>query len=275
MIEARTSFALVEDQDRDRTLSLLFAPPEKRGALSALYAFDIETSRVRDMVSQPLPGEIRLQWWRDLISSGAKSGSGHPIADELLEVIDRYDLPRSAFERYLEARIFDLYDDPFPTTGDFEAYAGETRSTLIMLAAMVFSKRGAERIGDVAGHAGVSSSVASVLRSLPKTRSRGQVLVPVDLLTAAGCTTEEFLSGNQAARQQAILAFCAYGRDHDTRWRSLLKSVPKPMRCAVLPASLAEFTFDAAEKAPDRIESRTAEISPLRKSWRYWRTMRG
>ncbi|MER0239637.1 phytoene/squalene synthase family protein [Fulvimarina sp. MAC8] len=275
MIEARTSFALVEDQDRDRTLSMLFAPPEKRGALSALYAFDIETSRVRDMVSQPLPGEIRLQWWRDLIASGAKTGSGHPIADELLEVIDRYELPRSAFERFLEARIFDLYDDPFPTTEDFETYAGETRSTLIMLAAMVLSKGSAERIGDVAGHAGVALCAASVLRLLPQSRSRGQVRIPVDILTAAGCTTDEFLSGKPEARRQAITAFCAYGRDHDTRWRGLLKTVPKPVRVALLPAALTGLTFDAAEKSPDRMNSGAAENSPLTKSWRYWRTMRG
>lgn len=275
VIEARTSFALVEEHDRDRRLSMLFAPPEKRGALSALYAFDIETARVRDMVSQPLPGEIRLQWWRDLISSGAKSGTGHPIADELLEVIAHYDLPRSAFERFIDARIFDLYDDPFPTTEDFETYAGETRSTLIMLAAMVLAKDKADGVSDAAGHAGVALGCALVLRQLPLSRSRGQVRVPVDILTAAGCTTDEFLSGKPDARRRAIIAFCAYGRDHDKRWRAQLKTVPKALRVALLPASLAGLTFDAAEKLPDRMHSGAAESSPLTKSWRYWRVMRG
>ncbi|RFC66359.1 squalene/phytoene synthase family protein [Fulvimarina endophytica] len=273
-IDAPASLALVHEQDRDRSLAMPFVPTEKKGAWAALHAFDIETARIRDLVSQPLPGEIRLQWWRDLISGGGSGGSGHPIADELLATIDRHDLPRAAFERFLEARIFDLYDDPFPSTGDLEGYAGETQSTLIMLSASILSPEDARAVSDAAGHAGVAVLVASLLRRLPVHLRRGWCPVPLDLLVAAGCTQEDFLRANAEPSSRAVSVFCAFGREHDARWRAHLADLPKPLRAAFLPASLASSYIDAAEKLGPGLRNGPVEIGPVGKTWRYWRTMR-
>jgi len=66
---------LVRAADRDRFLTTLFAPAEHRPALLALYAFNLEVARVREIVHEPLAGEIRLQWWNDVLegSGGARS----------------------------------------------------------------------------------------------------------------------------------------------------------------------------------------------------------
>ena len=58
---------LVREVDRERYLATLFAPASNRDALFALYAFNVETSRVRDLAREPMPGEIRLQWWREVL----------------------------------------------------------------------------------------------------------------------------------------------------------------------------------------------------------------
>ena len=124
--------------DRDRYLAALYAPEDKRPALLALYAFNAEIAGIRDRVSEPMPGEIRLQWWRDVIASGdLDAGSGHPVATALVAAIATHKLPRAAFDNYLEARIFDLYDDPMPSRTDLEGYCGETASAIIQLAALV------------------------------------------------------------------------------------------------------------------------------------------
>jgi len=59
---------LARSHDFPRYASTLFVSTEQRRALLALYAFNVEICRVRDQVSQPLPGEIRLQWWTDLLA---------------------------------------------------------------------------------------------------------------------------------------------------------------------------------------------------------------
>src|ERR1700742_5251521 len=86
--------ALVRETDRDRYLATLFAPAEHRDALMALYAFNIEIARVREVAREPMPGEIRLQWWREVIE-GERPGeaAAHPVAAALIEVMARHGLP--------------------------------------------------------------------------------------------------------------------------------------------------------------------------------------
>src|SRR5688572_10380433 len=84
---------LVREHDQDRYIASLYAPEAQRPALFALYAFSHEISRVRALVSEPLPGEVRLQWWRDLLEGEAKGEpQGHPVAAALLDAVARYRL---------------------------------------------------------------------------------------------------------------------------------------------------------------------------------------
>jgi len=271
---AKECVRLVEAEDRDRAISLAFAPADRRPHLAALYAFDGETGRIRDKVSQPMPGEIRLQWWRDVLSGDGEGAAAHPVAAALSETIERYQLPRSAFDRLLEARIFDLYDDPMPSREAFEAYAGETASTLIMLAAMILSRDQAERITEAAGHAGVAQMVVGVLRSLPMHRARGQVYFPADLLAAAGCTADDLVSGEDEPSHRALTAMVAFGREHDRAWRRNLTDISRALRPAFLPAALAASYLDRIEQAGIATLDKRVEIGPLRKTFLYWRTMR-
>ena len=92
--------ALVREADHDRYLATLFAPAEHRDALYALYAFNVEIARVRDLVRQPLPGEIRLQWWREALEGERDSeAAAHPVAAALREVLARYKMAAGAADR--------------------------------------------------------------------------------------------------------------------------------------------------------------------------------
>ena len=76
---------LVRSADRDRFLAALFAPVQHRDALLALYAFNIEVARVREVAREALPGEIRLQWWREVLSGErGEEASANPVAAALL-----------------------------------------------------------------------------------------------------------------------------------------------------------------------------------------------
>src|ERR1700726_4236630 len=86
--------ALVRAADKDRFLAALFAPAEHRGALHALYAFNIEIARVREVIREPLAGEIRLQWWNDAVAGRAAGDvEANPVVAALLAAVARYRLP--------------------------------------------------------------------------------------------------------------------------------------------------------------------------------------
>ena len=95
----------VRAADHDRYLTALYAPADKRDALFSLYAFNAEIAGIRDRIHEPLPGEVRLQWWRDVVAAGGEAGAGHPVADSLNTSIAAFNLPKPAFDNMLDARI--------------------------------------------------------------------------------------------------------------------------------------------------------------------------
>ncbi|MDE1158837.1 MAG: phytoene/squalene synthase family protein [Neorhizobium sp.] len=235
---ASACLSTLRDTDRDRYLACLLSPEDKRAALAALYAFNAEIARIRDLVREPLPGEIRLQWWRDLLD-GNSSGEGNPVAEELLVVIEAHRLPRQTFMNMIDARLFDLYDDPLPDRGALEGYAGETASALIQLASLILAPEEAAGSADRAGHAGVAQAIAGFLLLLPIHSRRGQMFLPQDILSATGLDRDAFLAGERNEQQvAAVEALAGLGLDHLARARAA-GPVPSALVGAYLPVALA------------------------------------
>jgi phytoene synthase len=258
--------ATLRDTDRDRYLACLLAPPEKRRPLAALYAFNAELARIRDLVHEPLPGEVRLQYWRDLLE-GQSHGSteANPLASELLNAIEAHRLPRATLVAMIEARIFDLYDDPMENRNALEGYAGETASALIQLAGLVLSPADAARSTDAAGHAGVAQMIAGCLLLMPLHRHRGQLYLPLDILSAVGLNRDSFLDGKDVVRiTAAIDAFAGLGREHLEKARAA-GPVPPAVMPAFLPVALAGPILRRAQKLGAAILDRPIQPSQWRR----------
>ena len=266
---------VLRDTDRDRYLACLLAPAEKRGALAALYAFNAEIARVRDLAREALPGEIRLQWWRDLLEGTADGDAmANPLAAGLMACVEDYRLPVAVLTDMTEARIFDVYNDPMESRAALEGYAGETASALIQLASLILDAENAPRSAEAAGHAGVAQTVAGILLLLPIHRRRGQVYLPSDLLAATGLTPEALLAGDdRAAAARAVEAFAGFGRDHLVRARAA-GGVSAANRPAFLPVALVPHILAAAEKAGAEALERSLQPPQWRRQWWMWRALR-
>lgn len=258
---------MLRDTDRDRYLACLLAPQDKRPALAALYAFNAEIARIRDLVREPLPGEVRMQWWRDLLE-GAPHGDSlaNPVAAALLQAVDTYKLPRQTLIDMIEARIFDLYDDCFEDRNALEGYAGETASALIQLSGLVLSPADAMASADAAGHAGVAQAMAGMLLLMPLHRRRGQVYIPRDMLAAAGLDRESFLEGSDKDRiSAAIEIFCTHAQGHLEKARQA--AVPRAVFPAFIPVSLAGNTISRAKRAGASLLTNPLQPSQLQRQW--------
>lgn len=147
---------LVREEDRDRFLAALFAPAHARPALFSIYAFDIEIAHISGRVSEPLAGEVRLQWWRDVIAGTAREqAAGSPVAAALIETIERCKLPEQIFADLIEAQRDALYRKPVETADEFEQWAGKTHGGIFALAARVLSG-GDPGLDDLSRHAGIA-----------------------------------------------------------------------------------------------------------------------
>ncbi len=137
--------------DRDRYLTTLFAPAERRADLIALYAFNFEVAKTREIVHEPLLGRIRLQWWRESIDAIYRGLPlrKHEVVEPLAAAIRRHDLTRYHFDRLIDAREADLDEEPPASLDALELYAEDTAARLVRLALEILDTR-----DEAAGEAG-------------------------------------------------------------------------------------------------------------------------
>jgi phytoene synthase len=273
-------FALCADEvrahDRDRFLADLFSPEAKRRYLFALHAFNLEIVRVRDLVSDPMPGEIRLQWWRDVLSGEARGEvAGHPVAAALLETIGLHHLPRAAFDNLIEAHIFDLYNDPMPTLGDLEGYAGETVSVLIQLAALILAGGEDPHTADAAGHAGVAQALTGLMRALPFHARRQQLFLPADLMERHGVKAEDIFAGRTTPELLALLSdLRETARRHLDAGRAALAHADRIALPAFQPVALVEPMLRLMDRPGYDPFQTTIDPPQWKRQWWLWRAAR-
>src|SRR5215831_12123767 len=184
--------ALVQRHDRDRYQTVLFAPAVRREALFALYAFNYEIARVRETVTQPMLGQIRLQWWRENIAAAFEDGvvRHQPVAERLSAVIREVPLTRDHFERMIDARESDLKEEPLADLSALENYAEASSSRLIHLALEALGVR--DPAAHEAGfHIGIAYALTGLLRAMPFQARAGRCFIPTEIAAQTGFAEED------------------------------------------------------------------------------------
>lgn len=268
--------ALVREGDPDRYFATLFAPAAFRPHLFALSAFSLTIARVREAAGNPMAGEIRLQWWRDALQGEARGDvRANPVAAALEDAIVTRRLGRQPFVDLIDARVFDLYDDPMPRVNDLEGYCGETASALIRLSGLVLADGSEPGGAAAAGHAGVAYGITGLLRALPWHARQGQVYLPADLLRKNGVTREDIVSGRGGP---GLVRVCAelrsLARNHLAACEAARGTIAPAARPAFLPISLVEPYLAAMERAGYDPLNTPVEIARWRRLWRLWRAAR-
>ena len=168
----------VRDGDPDRWTASLYWPAAARRHAHAVLAFNLAIAKVAESVSQPMAGEIRLQWWRDALSNG--DPAGNPVAEALLDTIRLFNLDTVRLQAALEARSFDLYDDPMPSEQALETYLRDTASTMFEAIARILAP--GHLPPAAADAAGRAYALTGLLRGLPWQVREGRLFLPLDLL---------------------------------------------------------------------------------------------
>ena len=266
--------ALVREADKDRFLAALFAPVAHRGALHALYAFNIEIARVRESIHEPLAGEIRLQWWTDaLAGKAAGDASANPVAAALLAALARYGLPIELLTGLVASRRFDLYDDPMRTLAEFNEYTCATSSALIELAARILAGGEMPGLGPLAFHAGLGYAIAGLLQAFPVHAARGQLYLPLEVLERHGVGQEFAAKPATAQLRDALAEMRGHARHHLAQAGRLADGMPVAGLPALLPVALAGPALDRMERA-DYDPLAAVEPAQWRRQWLLWRAAR-
>lgn len=180
--------AEVRRADYDRYLAALFAPQEARERLFALYAFNHEIAKVRETASEPMLGQIRLQWWREAIE-GIYAGAPrkHAVVEALHAAVAAAPPARADFAALFDAREFDLAGRAPASLAALEAYGEGSSSRLLYLAAAMLGARD-EQTRAALRPLGIAWALTGLIRAIPFHARAGRQYVPADIADEAGLT---------------------------------------------------------------------------------------
>jgi phytoene synthase len=242
--------AILRRDDPDRFLCALFAPEPAREALFTLYAFNAALASVRDAVTEPALGLIRLQWWREVVAEAQQRRfRRHEVAEPLGRLIASQGIDPALLDAVITAREAELAEEGIADPAALETYAAASAGGLMRLALAVL---GAETPAAVsaARHAGVVYGLAGILRAAPVLAARGRTLLPRVLLREEGVRLADLAcrpAGEGVRRVARVIA--ALAESHVATLRGLLPEVPRAARPALLPAALGTRTLRRLRRA--------------------------
>ena len=130
------TFEALRKADPDRFRAALLSDSQGRNDLLILYAFHYELSKVPDVTSEPMLGQIRYEWWREAIDEiyTGREVRRHEISTPLAEMLRRTEVPRFWVDRLIDGRARDLDPQAFVDMDDARDYARQTSGQLMQIA---------------------------------------------------------------------------------------------------------------------------------------------
>lgn len=243
---------MVRSDDRERYECALFAPKHVQLGLWALYAFNQEIAKTRENVSEPALGEIRLQWWRDVLDEiRAGQVRDHPVVQAMAATLNEADILKR-LEALIEAREQDLYDEGPADQPALEAYARAVGGMLAQTALAVSLKDTPDQaLLDRAETLGSAWAMLGLVRAIPFHWASNRNYVPGDKGLASLATTDADKMFELAG--PSIEAMVTYSRNALQHLRSGKEAVPADARHVFLCSAqlgLHLKTFEAAGNNP-------------------------
>lgn len=229
---------MVYKDDHNRYLTTLFVDKDKRRSLFALYAFNIEISKVVDISKEPLVSQIKLQWWQDSLDDLKKGQvAKHPVIEELSKALTHHQISIDDLLMMIQARNTELTDETPKTLSALIDYCRQTAGTLNRVSLQVIKN------GDHHSHSkqcedlGTAWGLIGIIRAISFHATAQRCFIPDQLLSEANIKLEDLYKGDFSPQfSQAIIPICERAED---LLKQALYSVPKADKCAFLLAPLA------------------------------------
>lgn len=218
---------LVHTGDPDRFAAVMSAPVAGRRPLFVLYAFNLEVAKAAWASSEPMVGQMRLQFWRDVIEAAAGGGAvrEHEVARPLAAVIREHNLPAEVLDAVVATRWWDLNREAFDDKAAFLTHLDASAGGLIWLAALALGAPG-DVEQDVRAF-GRAQGLASWFQAVPVLESKGRLPLADGRPAAIRSLAETSLADLRAARERLGRARTPWQAALRTSWQAepLLKKV--------------------------------------------------
>ena len=256
--------SIAKGYEPDRYLAALLAPKSVRADLITLAAFLGELRKIADQVSDPMIGEIRVQWWRDTTEAAhPKQKSGHPIADALTDVLRRHDLSQDLLNDLLDATAHRLFSASPPDRLAFDQELELTEGVVFRLAARILGCIENDMTLRAIALASQSYGRSRVGLSLPMSLAHGRSPLPPH--------RNENENDEKTDIQKHVRQLCSDAAQSLQDFRAIMTSMKgdnTALITALLPVAVTEPYLKALQRADHDPAHDIAEIAPFTRVWR-------
>jgi len=253
--------------------SFLFLPPERRRAITALYAFCREVDDVVDECTDADVARAKLAWWRNEVATIYSRSSQHPVAQALIPVVQAFKLPQERMHEIIDGMEMDLTQRRYPDFAALRLYCHRVAGVVGLLSAEIFGYRDPATL-QYAENLGLAFQLTNIIRDIGEDARRDRVYLPLDELARHGVTVTDIMHGRASGGFGELMEFqigraLGYYRDAFALLPAGDRKAQRPglVMAAIYQALLAEIRADGAQVLTQRIS-----LTPLRKFWIAWRT---
>jgi len=253
--------------------SFLFLPPERRQAITALYAFCREVDDVVDECADEQIAHTKLAWWRGELEAMQVGKPTHPVTTALAPAVLRYTLSPELLGEIIAGMAMDLHQHSYASFDDLKLYCYRVASVVGLLAAEIFGYADSATLG-YANDLGTAFQLTNIIRDVGEDARRGRIYLPLDELEQFGVTPEDILDGRYSDNFRKLMEFQI--QRAESYYAQAFAQLPvqdrRSQRPGLLMAAIYRTLLDEIRRDGCRVLDRRIALTPLRKLWIAWRT---
>jgi phytoene synthase len=253
--------------------AFLFLPPERRRAITALYAFCREIDDAVDASSELSAARAALQWWRGEVGRLFAGNPQHPVTRALAPWTARYGIDEARLNEIMDGLEMDLNQTRYLDFAGLRLYCHRVASVVGTLAAGIFGFRNAATL-EYAERLGLAFQLTNIIRDVGEDARQNRVYLPIDELKQFGVTTADILGARHTENFLRLMRFQAERarRCYDEALSLLPPEDRRPQRPGLIMAAIYRALLGEIEADGFRVLGQRTALTPVRKLWIAWRT---
>ena len=256
--------------------AFLFLPPERRRAITALYAFCREVDDVVDECRESSVARMKLAWWRTQVDALFSGQAEHPVMKALAPHIEPFGISDRQLYAVIEGMEMDLDQLRYPDWSSLSKYCWHAAGVVGEMSVGIFGETTPETL-EYARRLGTAFQLTNIIRDVGDDARRGRIYLPGEDLDRYGVTSAEIMEGTHSERFVELMRFqTARAREH---YRAAMQALPDHERRAQRPglmmAAIYATLLDEIERDGWHVLDQRISLTPIRKLWLAWRTWVG
>lgn len=253
--------------------SFLFLSPERRRAITALYAFCREVDDTVDECTDESVARIKLAWWRKEINNMYAGAQTHPVTQALQPHIQPYKLKEEHLQAIIDGMEMDLNQTRYLDYAALNKYCWHVASVVGILSASIFGVSNPQTL-QFAEKLGLAFQLTNIIRDVGEDARKGRIYLPINELQQFNVTAADILNAKHTDKFEQLMAFqiARAQQAYDDAFALLPKEDRRAQRPGLMMAAIYRTLLTEVEADGYQVLQHRISLTPIRKLWLAWKT---